>query len=549
MPFARTLAAGGSALACAVALVTAVAPSPARACGGLFCSTSPVDQNAERILFEVNPDGTVTATVEISYTGDPASFSWIVPVTETPSSMDVAPTSSLRLLDLATAPTIIPPPTTCTDPGGFGFDDAQPGPPMASDAEADRGGGVTVEDLPVVGPYDPQVISADDPDLLIAWLDENGYTITDEMKPFIAEYVGSGFKFLGVKLTPDSGVNDISPLQFTCPTMAGAMVPLKLTAIASEPEMGIMVFIAGAQRFASQNYRMLTVPTDQVQFDPRQGVSNYYPLASWLIDEEGGNAFITEYAAPSSEVSPLVDNAFLNSADAEESRQFVQDLLGEHGYMTRMYTRMNGSEMVDDPFFAPFAGADVSNVHDLSGRPAVEVCGGGGTEPIPCGQTYCGADQACAVTESGADACVCNEGFVARAITAPRGRGLPLGTSVTCQDTRIDMLQSLEGAIGDPCDGASCGEGGQCLPVNGFATCACDEGFAARPDFSGADGRGLTCERVVTTYSPDQLLWPEGLGGGDMECACASVPSGPLSLAGGLFALFGLGLVVRRRRV
>jgi hypothetical protein len=534
--------------ACALAACTAallMSPKPAHACGGLFCTIDPVDQNAERILFEVHPDGPVTATVEISYTGDPAAFSWIVPVPETPSHMGVAPVSALRLLDQATGPRIIAPPTTCTEP--FGFRGAGV-PSPSSEAAADAGTGVTVEDLPIVGPYNPQVISADDPALLVAWLEENNYTITDEMKPLIAEYVGSGYKFLGVKLIPDAGVADIAPLSFTCPNPEGPFIPLKLTAVASEPEMGVMVFVAASQRYASQNFRMLTVNTDQVQMDPRTGVSNYYPLVSWLVDQEGSTAFVTEFAAPSSEALNAAQNVFLPVADSEESMQWVSEVLGTHPYLTRMYTRISGWEMTDDPVFVASSGADVSNVHDLSGRPAVEVCGGGngGGGSVPCGQTYCGLNQRCATTESGADACLCDAGFVARAITAPRGQGVSLGTTVTCQDASLDMLQSLEGTL-DACAGNSCGEGGRCMPVNGFATCECDAGFAARLDFSGPNGRGLRCESVRQIYAPEQLLWPLGMNERAPDCACAGVPASG-SLAGLAGVLLGLGLAFRRRR-
>ena len=88
-------------------------PLPALACGGLFCQTQPVEQNAERILFEVNPDGTVTAVVEITFTGTASDFSWVVPVPDTPS-VDVVPQSTLALLDTATVPQIIPPVGTDT---------------------------------------------------------------------------------------------------------------------------------------------------------------------------------------------------------------------------------------------------------------------------------------------------------------------------------------------------------------------------------------------------------------------------------------------------
>ena len=59
---------------------------PAWACGGFFCTTTPVDQNAERIIFTQNGDGTVSAYVQIEYTGSAPDFSWILPL---PEAIDV----------------------------------------------------------------------------------------------------------------------------------------------------------------------------------------------------------------------------------------------------------------------------------------------------------------------------------------------------------------------------------------------------------------------------------------------------------------------------
>jgi hypothetical protein len=542
----RYLSGSGLAIATLVLAGTVLSPRPARACGGLFCSTSPVDQNAERILFEVHETGYVTATVEISYAGDPDAFSWIVPVPETPSDMDVAPPSALRLLDNVTAPIIISPPTKCSDNWRGSF--PVPGPVADSSTAAPEAGDVVVEDLPAVGPYDPEVVSSDDPEALVAWLEENNYLITDEMKPLIASYSENGYKFLGVKLLPDAGVSDISPLTFTCPSPDGApLIPIQLTAVASEPEMGILTFILGESRFAPMNYQQLTVDTDLVQFNPRDGSSNYYPLVSWLVDQEGGRAFVTELAAQSNTLENNVQSAFLSTSDFEEAQAWVADKLAAHRYTTRMYTRLSGWEMTEDPIFmAMDSGADVSNVHDLSDRPEVEICSPLEVAAVPCGNTYCGDGSRCAITADGQEGCVCDAGTVARAITAPRGRGLPLGRSVTCQDTSIDMLQSALGQIGDPCDGFGCGEGGQCLPVNGFATCECREGFVAVADF--VTPNGLDCRPVDQVFAPDQLLWPEGVPGAN-ACSCFSArPTQMASSLGVWMLLMGLMVGAKRRR-
>ena len=64
------------------ALASLMAQHPTQACGGFFCQNSPVDQNAERIIFAKNHDGTMSTYIQIQYTGSAAEFSWILPLPE-----------------------------------------------------------------------------------------------------------------------------------------------------------------------------------------------------------------------------------------------------------------------------------------------------------------------------------------------------------------------------------------------------------------------------------------------------------------------------------
>ncbi len=512
-PLYRPLSFTLSLTACVLMLV---APLPALACGGLFCQTQPVEQNAERILFEVNPDGTVTAVVEITFTGSASDFSWVVPVPDTPT-VDVVPQSTLSLLDTATVPQIIPPPTTCT---GNLFPPMMGGASNESDSspafDGDDDDGVDVIDLPAVGPYDDiRVVSSDDPQALITWLQDNDYLITEEMEPFVANYVEQGYKFLGMKLNPTAGIQDISPVKMNF-TSDQPMVPIVLTSVAAEPEMGVLVFVAADQRFEADNFENLEVSIDEVQMNPRTQQNNYYALASKIVDEAGGQAFITENAQSAGEVSGSVGNIFLNTSDAEEAQTYVQELLSRRSYMTRLYTRVSGWEMLADPYFQPSAGPDVSRFLDLSTRPAVEVCAPSTSDSRKaCGDMYCGVGANCATTDDGIDGCVCPVGTVARSISAPLGLGRPVARTVTCQVTAHDMLASAraEGtAPQDACINATCGDNGQCVDTNGFPTCTCDDGYAAITDAEGA----LTCSKIQAEYNSDAIGdWQRG-------CSCSS---------------------------
>src|SRR6185369_16921479 len=80
----------------AAALLVGAGARPARACGGFFCDQPasntplPIAQAAENVLFVMGKDpvthaATVDAHIQIFYTGPAAKFSWIVPVTSTPT--------------------------------------------------------------------------------------------------------------------------------------------------------------------------------------------------------------------------------------------------------------------------------------------------------------------------------------------------------------------------------------------------------------------------------------------------------------------------------
>ena len=53
-------------LATMIGLLGLVLVPEAAACGGLFCQNTPVDQQAERIIFTVNKNDTITANINRS---------------------------------------------------------------------------------------------------------------------------------------------------------------------------------------------------------------------------------------------------------------------------------------------------------------------------------------------------------------------------------------------------------------------------------------------------------------------------------------------------
>jgi len=333
-----------------------ISAQPTLACGGLFCQNIPVDQAAERIIFTVDPDQ-VSAYVQINYTGNAPDFAWVVPVPSVPE-VDVAEMSSFTELQAATDPVfMLPPPPDCmfNDNARLGF----AAPVQESAAEQD----VTVFSSGEAGPYAFDVVGTEtgNANALIDWLNENNYRITSEMEPLVFVYVREEMLFLAMKLQPDQGVQDIQPVKMTYTTDKPA-IPIRLTAVAATPNMGIYTWIFGRAQVEAQNYASLQISDDDLSMSgPFGGGTNYLQLIATGIDRFEGKAFITEYAQPTSQLS-VVD-------------PLLQELRQRYPYVTRMYGQMSPNEMTLDPVF-DFNNnlVDVSNIHDLTERTDMFPC-------------------------------------------------------------------------------------------------------------------------------------------------------------------------------
>jgi hypothetical protein len=319
------------------------------ACGGLFCQNVPVDQQAERIIFTVNGDGTVTAYVQINYTGSAPDFSWVVPVPTVPE-VDVAEIASFDELQQLTDPIIVSPPMPACAPV------AVPAMAMADSAGAEPEGTVEVLASGTAGPFVFDVITSDDPQALITWLNDNNYRITEAMHPLIAVYTEEEMLFLAMKLQPEQGVQDIKPVVMTYQSNH-PMIPIRLTAVAAVPNMSIYTWIFADEQAYPVNYAHPVIANENIRGDFTQfGGTNYMPLVDQTVDLYEGRAFITEYAKPTSE--------FLELFPQDE---LVKTLANRYRYVTRLFGRMSPEEMTVDPTFDFSANLpDVDNLRNLS---------------------------------------------------------------------------------------------------------------------------------------------------------------------------------------
>ena len=344
----------------AVGVAGLISVQSASACGGFFCIDTPVDQNAERIIFTQNGDGTVSAYVQIEYTGAAPDFSWILPLPDAiPVEAVEVPEDAMAAfteLEAATDPVfLLPPVPDCPRP------EVMPAMAQATSAE------MPFLDVEVfasgeVGPYGFHVVGSEDPDALVIWLRENSYRVTEAMEPLIDLYVEEGFVFLAMKLRPDAGVQDVEPVKVTYPSDA-PMIPLRLTAVAANPNMAVMVWVYAEEQAAPANYAVAIIADDELRFSLDGSSNNYRSLMGQKADGHGGQAFITEYAGPSSGLAV--------------GHPLLQELYLQHPYITRLNTVISPEEMTVDPVFRYDSELpDVSNVRDLTNQ-RLECAGGG----------------------------------------------------------------------------------------------------------------------------------------------------------------------------
>ncbi len=331
-----------------------VLPLPAFACGGFFSAQVPVNQNVERIILAVGQNST-TMYEQINYQGNASDFAWVLPVAVVPK-LDTASVSLFSSLDGQTAPRFIGPEAPRCGIAPLGNGGTSAGAPAPG-----TGGGVHVYSGGTVGPFAYDVIGSQDATALTKWLQGHHYHVPDTMQDLISTYVQAHMFFLAMRLQPEAGVQDITPVKLTFPVaMTRIMIPLRMAAASSVEHTGVLVWIFAAQRFVSQNYQSFSLQGKQLTVDPYPG-ANYQSLIDAAVNKAGGHAFITELARPTQG---------LYGATTE-----MNDLVNNYGYVTRFYTRLSPQQMTLDPVLVPQSGLpDVSNTYDLSDHTAPTSC-------------------------------------------------------------------------------------------------------------------------------------------------------------------------------
>lgn len=277
---------------------------PADACGCFAppSAAEPVVQAGERILFAVK-EGVVTAHIQVQYAGEAKDFGWLLPLPSVPT-FAVGTDELFTSLASTTSPGYLVQPRFtgegCQRGGSgplFGCASPQSISRTAAGEPVDAGVSSPVVRTDSVGPYTYAVLRADDQTEMFTWLSTNGYFVPSGTDSVVAPYIRPGAYFLALKLKAGARTGDIAPVVLRYPSEF-PMIPLILTSVGAQPNMGVQVWLLGEGRGIPRNYHHVVI--NDALLDWNAGVENYAALVTRAVAEvPGKHAFVTEYAGPS----------------------------------------------------------------------------------------------------------------------------------------------------------------------------------------------------------------------------------------------------------
>ena len=324
-------------------LLSLGAAQQSSACGGFFCDFLPINQAGEQIVFRQD-GGQTTAMIKIDYVGNAEDFGWVLPVPQTPE-ISLGSDQTFTELELNTRPQFL------LERKGQGcpqpvFDFGMPANVSSQatfSSQASSSSGVIIERELSVGPFDALVVSSDDPEALAIWLEDNNLDLTDEGGSLLAPYIAAQSKFVVLKLKNTANVGSIQPIILKYQSDV-PVIPMTLTAVAAQDDMGVLVWLLGDGRGVPKNFKHVTPNYTRLNWfnGNRSAYLSYQNLIPAAMDEAGGQGFATDFAG----YLPNLPERF-STANQWEGALAEYAPLSDAGFISGFW-QLGGSAVVQD---------------------------------------------------------------------------------------------------------------------------------------------------------------------------------------------------------
>lgn len=288
----------------------AAAPSAQAFCG-FYVAKAGTDlfNQSSKVALVRDGDRTVI-TMANDYQGDLTEFAMVIPVPTAikREQVHISDPALLKHLDAYTAPRLVEyfDDDPCAQRLRYRMMEMQsaPVPEALADSALQRAKslGVTIEDEFTVGEYDIQLLSADQSDGLMTYLDENGYQVPAGAGRILRSYIKQDMKFFVAKVNLDAqaqtGNEYLRPIAvaFESPKF---MLPIRLGTLNARGDQDLFVYALTREgQVETTNYRTQKIPSGQeLPVYIKDNFPDFYKsMYQTAAKREGGHGVFMEYA-------------------------------------------------------------------------------------------------------------------------------------------------------------------------------------------------------------------------------------------------------------
>ncbi|MEO0449544.1 MAG: DUF2330 domain-containing protein [Pseudomonadota bacterium] len=364
--------------ACALGLSSFVLSAPAAsAFCGFYVAKADTDlfNDASKVVL-VRDDERTVITMASDYRGDASEFAMVIPVVDIPEreQINVANPGLVDHLDEYTAPRLVEyyDDNPC-DLQRYRKDTvivtASAMPPEMDVMEmAAEDLGVTIEAEYEVGEYDILILSAEESDGLITWLNQEDYRIPEGAEEVVGAYLKRGMKFFVAKVNLErhDGSAMLRPIQVAYED-ENFMLPIRLGIVNAEGKQELFVFaITRDGRVETTNYKTVKLPSDMdVPIFVKDEFGDFYKaMFEHQTEKENGKAVFMEYAWDMSWCDPCAANPLSRSELRELGVMWLDEGPGGRieplprpgfggpqpvdAFVTRLHVRYDGQTFPED---------------------------------------------------------------------------------------------------------------------------------------------------------------------------------------------------------
>jgi hypothetical protein len=356
------------------AVMTITLSNTAQAFCGFYVAKADTSlfNRASQVVLVRDGDRTVI-TMANDFEGDVKDFAVVVPVPTfiERGQINVGDKAVIDHLDAYTSPRLVeyfdPDPCMQLKRSELMSQDAAGLPASVGEMENKaRSQGVTIEASYTVGEYDILILSAEESDGLIRWLNDNGYRIPRGADKVVGSYLKQDMRFFVAKINVEeqkkSGYAYLRPLQVAYESNK-FMLPIRLGTLNAKEQQDLYVYaLTRTGRIETTNYRTVKLPsnTDVPEFVQAKFADFYRAMFARQTQAENNRGVFLEYAWDMAWCDPCAADPL----SAQELRSLGVFWAGKPGdnariapqqsqnvFVTRLHVRYDRAHFPEDLMF------------------------------------------------------------------------------------------------------------------------------------------------------------------------------------------------------